>query len=146
MNNPQTPILVPALERATHAVGLWIDQTFREIGLTQGEAHILAFLAQHAPCSINNVHHSLGHKRSTLTSLLDRLEGSGWLTRQPHPESRRLVQVALTPEGQAVSEKVHRALSQLEERINAHLESADIAAFLWVTHAIEEATHDEPSR
>src|SRR5215472_2318726 len=100
MNKHDTSAIVPALERATHAVALWIEHAFADLRLTQAEAHVLAYLARHAPCSINDLHRSFGHKRSTLTSLLDRLEGRGWIRRAPHPASRRLVLVVLTEGGE----------------------------------------------
>ncbi|HEY7984604.1 MAG TPA: MarR family transcriptional regulator, partial [Ktedonobacterales bacterium] len=132
MNTPTKPPIVPALERATHAVALWIERAFAEPRLSQAEAHVLAYLAVHAPCSINDLHHSFGHKRSTLTSLLDRLERRGWLRRAAHPTSRRLVLVELTDGGRVVAERVAVAMSGLEARLAARVGQGDAAAFLRV--------------
>lgn len=138
MNTRTLPSLIPTLERATHAVALWIEQTLRDLRLTQAEAHILAYLARHSPCAINDLHHSFGHKRSTLTSLLDRLEGRGWIERKPHHASRRLVQVELTERGRQIGERVNTALQRLEERVVARVGADDAAAFLRVAHVLEE--------
>src|SRR5258708_4839145 len=89
MNTTDAPLIVPVLERATHAVALWIDRSFQDPRLTQSEAHVLAYLALHVPCSINDLHRSFGHKRSTLTSLLDRLEGRGWTQRERNTHDQR---------------------------------------------------------
>src|SRR5215469_14806636 len=105
MKTPESLHIIPTLEHATHALGLWIERTFPDLRLTQAEAHVLAYLADHAPCSINDLHHSFGHKRSTLTSLLDRLEGRGWIRRSAHPTSRRLVIVQLTDDGRTIAER-----------------------------------------
>src|SRR5215472_8563261 len=105
MKERDAPFLVPALERAAHAVALWLERALPDLRLTQAEAHVLAYLARHAPCTINDLHRSFGHKRSTLTSLLDRLEGRGWIRRAPHPTSRRLVQVELPSTGSPVAEQ-----------------------------------------
>ena len=64
--------LVPPIHRATHRIGLYLAE-LRDHGLSQGEAHILALLATAAPATIADLHRSLAHKRSTLTSILDRL-------------------------------------------------------------------------
>src|ERR1700736_3866128 len=64
--------LVHPVHRATHRIGLYLDD-LRERGLTQGEAHILALLAHSAPAKVADLHRGLAHKRSTLTSILDRL-------------------------------------------------------------------------
>jgi DNA-binding MarR family transcriptional regulator len=130
-------VLIPDVERATHAVALWIDRVFRDVRLTQGEAHVLAYLARHSPCTINDLHHSFGHKRSTLTSLLDRLEGRGWITRQPHHASRRLVQVELTESGRVVGERVHQMVAELEQRVMAQLTVGDAEAFQRVIQVLE---------
>lgn len=133
-----TSALVPALERATHAVALWIERAFPDLRLTQAEAHVLASLARHAPCAINDLHRSFGHKRSTLTSLLDRLEARGWIRRGAHPVSRRLVRVELTVAGRQVAERVSAALRDLEARVLARAGDADAAAFLRTTRVLEE--------
>jgi DNA-binding MarR family transcriptional regulator len=130
--------LVPALERATHAVGLWIERTFADLRLTQAEAHVLAALAEQAPCSINDLYHRFGHKRSTLTSLLDRLEERGWARRGAHPASRRLVLVELTEEGRVIADRTQAAVREVEARLMAHVDSADVAAFARVLSALEE--------
>jgi DNA-binding MarR family transcriptional regulator len=144
MNTRDTPLIVPALERVTHAVALWIDRSFRDLRLTQAEAHVLAYLARQAPCSINDLHRSFGHKRSTLTSLLDRLEGRGWTRRGPHPTSRRLVQVYLTDAGSQVAERVSAALRLVEEWVLTRIGRADAATFLRVLQVLEEELAHEP--
>jgi DNA-binding MarR family transcriptional regulator len=138
MNKPVIPPLVPVLERATHEVALWIERNFSELRLTQAEAHVLAYLGEHGTCSINDLHHSFGHKRSTLTSLLDRLESRGWICRTAHPTSRRLVQIELTNTGKPIAEQVSAAVRRLEERLLVRVGQEDAATFLRVLHGIEE--------
>ncbi|HEV2457244.1 MAG TPA: MarR family transcriptional regulator [Ktedonobacterales bacterium] len=138
MNERDSLAVVPAVERATHAVAVWIERTFADLRLTQAEAHVLAYLADNAPCTINELHHSFGHRRSTLTSLLDRLEQRGWVRRSAHPTSRRLVLVDLTDDGRPAAERVRVAVRELEQRIAARTGSQDIAAFRRVIQAVEE--------
>lgn len=138
MNEKNAPHLAPTLERATHALALWIEREFRDVGLSQAEAHVLAYLARHPAATINDLHTSFGHKRSTLTSILDRLEARGWVRRARHPTSRRLVALELTEAGVAIGERVSEALRAIEERVHARAGSAAIAAFLEVIHIFEE--------
>ena len=133
--------MVPALERATHAVALWIERSQSDFQLTQAEAHVLAYLAEHPTCSINDLHHSFGHKRSTLTSLLDRLEIRGWIQRDAHPSSRRLVQVRLTGSGRPIADRVGAEVGALESRVLARTGPEDVAAYLRVIRTLEEETH-----
>jgi DNA-binding MarR family transcriptional regulator len=82
--------LIPQIHRATHRIGLYLAD-LREFGLSQGEAHILAHLAKAAPATINDLHRGLAHKRSTLTSILDRLADRGLITREVGASDRRTV-------------------------------------------------------
>lgn len=138
MDNHDSLRLAPALEHATHALGLWVERAFGNVGLTQAEAHVLAYLAKHPDAAINDLHVSFGHKRSTLTSILDRLEARGWVRRVPHPSSRRLVAVELTEAGRAIGERASGALHAIEERVRAKMGDMAIDDFLAVIHALEE--------
>jgi DNA-binding MarR family transcriptional regulator len=80
--------LVPPIHRATHRIGLYLAD-LRDHDLSQGEAHILALLATAAPATIADLHRGLAHKRSTLTSILDRLAARGFITRAVGTDDRR---------------------------------------------------------
>ncbi|MGO8951208.1 MAG: MarR family winged helix-turn-helix transcriptional regulator [Ktedonobacterales bacterium] len=138
MNKHPAPLLVSTIERAAHAVALWTERSFEDLRLTQAEAHVLAFLAEHAPCSINELHHSFGHKRSTLTSLLDRLESRGWARREPHPTSRREVLVQLTDTGRPVADRVNAGVHDLERRVLARTSAESVATVQRVITILEE--------
>jgi DNA-binding MarR family transcriptional regulator len=143
MNEHDELPIVPALERATHTVALWVDATLRHLGVSQAEAHVLAYLARHPGGTINDLHASFGHKRSTLTGILDRLEGRGWLVRGAHPTSRRVVAIALTEAGQSVAAEVAAALHGLEERVRARVGGEAMAAYLRVLRALEATIVEE---
>ena len=140
MDSAAIPVIVPALERATHIVGLWIERSLEDLGLSQAEAHVLGYLALVQQCSINDLHRSFGHKRSTLTSILDRLEQRGLVRRSAHPLSRRLVMAQLTEAGQPLGERVGAMLQLLDNAIVERSSRADVEAFLRVIQAIEEGT------
>lgn len=138
MNKHDTPQLASALEHATHTLGLWIERTFGDVGLTQAEAHVLAYLARHPQAAINDLHTSFGHKRSTLTSILDRLEARGWVARGAHPASRRLVAVELTEAGQALGERISEAMRAVEERVRIHVGETAVVEMLALLRTLEE--------
>src|SRR5689334_8793262 len=89
--------LVPPIHRATHRIGLYLaalrGRQRRPEGLhydlSQGEAHILAHLATSGATTIGHLHRGLAHKRSTLTSILDRLTDRGLITREVGETDRR---------------------------------------------------------
>src|SRR5438067_13583348 len=104
------------VQRATHLLGLYADE-LREQQLTQGEAHILALLAESSPATVAELHRGLAHKRSTLTSILDRLVDRKLITRKVGESDRRTFVVDLTKQGQKLARRVKRHLTNLERRV-----------------------------
>ena len=132
--------LVPPIHRATHRIGLYLAG-LRDEALSQGEAHILALLATSGPSTIAELHRGLAHKRSTLTSILDRLAERGFVTRAVGSADRRTFVVTPTAKGRRVAARVHRHLSDLERAAAARVSSDDIRAFMKVLAAVEEEAH-----
>jgi DNA-binding MarR family transcriptional regulator len=132
--------LVPPIHRATHRIGLYLAD-LRDEGLSQGEAHILALLATSAPSTIAALHRGLAHKRSTLTSILDRLEQRGLITRTVGAEDRRTFVITPTPKGVQLAKRVHRHLTDLEEAVGRRVTADDVKGFLKVVSAVEEEAH-----
>jgi DNA-binding MarR family transcriptional regulator len=128
--------LVPAIHRATHRIGLYLADLSDE-GLSQGEAHILAHLAASGPATIAALHEGLAHKRSTLTSILDRLVERGLVTRQVSADDRRSFVIAPTAAGRQEATRVHRHLAALEAAVARELTSAERRTCLKVLAAIE---------
>jgi DNA-binding MarR family transcriptional regulator len=141
--------LVPPIHRATHRIGLYLAD-LREHGLSQGEAHILAHLATSAPATIADLHAGLAHKRSTLTSILDRLADRGLITREVGVADRRTFVIDTTAKGRTVAAQVHQHLSALEDAVGRRVTKDDVRRFLKVLAAVEElareATTAERSR
>jgi DNA-binding MarR family transcriptional regulator len=115
---------IPVIHRITHRIGLSIQ------GVSQGEAHILAHLASAGVCTIAELHRALGHKRSTLTSILDRLTERKWLVRRTSESDRRSFVIALTPTGRVRARKVLRHLEALERELEKSLTSEERRRFV----------------
>src|SRR4030095_7399958 len=132
--------LVHPVHRATHRIGLYLDD-LRERGLTQGEAHILALLAHSRRARVADLHRGLAHKRSTLTSILDRLAKRGLITRTVGETDRRTFVVRPTAKGRKLAEPVRRHLSALERAFPRRVTAADIRGFKKVVAALEQEAH-----
>ena len=103
--------LIPEVHRATHRIGIFLDS----LGITQGEGHILSHLAASGDTSIAELHRTLAHRRSTLTSILDRLAERQYISRESDPQDRRSFIVRLSTKGKTVAARVHRELARIEE-------------------------------
>jgi DNA-binding MarR family transcriptional regulator len=131
---------VHPVHRATHRIALYLDG-LREPGLTQGEAHILAMLADSAPAKVSDLHRGLAHKRSTLTSILDRLAKRGLITRKVGKTDRRTFVVTLTAKGRKLAGRVNRHLLALEREVARRVSAGDIKGFTKVVAMLEEEAH-----
>ena len=137
--------LVHPVHRATHRIGLYLD-ALRERGLTQGEAHILAILASSGRADVAHLHRGLAHKRSTLTSILDRLERRGLITREVGETDRRTFVVRVTAKGRKLAQRIQRHLTALERAVIDRVSAADIKGFHRVVEALEQEAHQRRSR
>jgi DNA-binding MarR family transcriptional regulator len=116
-----------------------MEQSLQELGITQAEAHVLGALADVRECSINDLHASFGHKRSTLTSILDRLEGRALIERAPHPTSRRSVLIRLTASGEDAARQVTDLLRSIEAAVVERVSPEDLHGFRRVLTALGES-------
>jgi DNA-binding MarR family transcriptional regulator len=133
--------LIPPIHRATHRIGLYLADR-REHGLSQGEAHILAQLAASSPATIAELHAGLAHKRSTLTSILDRLAERELITREPGIEDRRTFVIDTTARGRKVAEQIYHHMAALEDAVGGRVTKADILACLKVLAAVEDLARE----
>ena len=128
--------IIPDLHRATHRVAIYLERA-RALGVTQGEAHILAHLVAAGPCTIAELHRAFAHKRSTLTSILDRLVARGFIVRESSAVDRRTFVVRLTKTGERLARKVHEHLRSLEALALGRVTPQQVEGFLAVVGAIE---------
>jgi DNA-binding MarR family transcriptional regulator len=136
---------VPPIHRATHRIGLYLAD-LRDDNLSQGEAHILALLATAAPATIAELHRGLAHKRSTLTSILDRLDDRGLVTRTVGQTDRRTFVITPTAKGREVATRVKRHLTSLEHAVARRVSAEEVAAFLKVVSLVEQEAHARTSK
>lgn len=131
---------VHPIHRATHRIGLYLDK-LGEPGLTQGESHILALLADSSPARVSDLHRGLAHKRSTLTSILDRLAKRGLISRQVGTRDRRTFVIRLTAKGRKLARGVKGHLAQLERAVKNQVSANDLDGFNRVVSTLEQEAH-----
>jgi DNA-binding MarR family transcriptional regulator len=135
--------LIPAIHRVTHGIALFLHRE-RALRVTQAEAHILAHLASAGESTVNDLWRAFGHKRSTLTSILDRLATRGLITREPGSEDRRTVVIALTRAGAALATKVAARLAELEAQLLRHLPGGSATALVESLDEIARRLREAP--
>src|ERR1700678_991175 len=68
-------LLVFELRPSTHAAGVRVEALLADAGVSQGEAHVLALLADGTAHTVGDLQRGLAHRPSTLSGILDRLQG-----------------------------------------------------------------------
>jgi DNA-binding MarR family transcriptional regulator len=127
---------IPQVHRATHRIGLHIERL--GAGVNQGEAHILAHLAASDGATVAELHRAFAHKRSTLTSILDRLEERGLVDRRTDARDRRTFVISLTAQGRTLARRLSSHLAAFEASVLKRVSSRDAAAFARVLDALDE--------
>jgi DNA-binding MarR family transcriptional regulator len=132
---PAKPLrLIPEVHRATHRIGIYLDS----LGITQGEGHILSHLAAAGDSTIAELYRALAHRRSTLTSILDRLAKRQFITRESDPKDRRSFIIRLSRKGAVAAAHVHREMARIEESALKGLTGNQFRSIVRVLQALEK--------
>lgn len=88
----------------------------RSLGAINGEVPLpqfraLVILKRQGPCNAGELADAIGLHISTVTRLCDRLVTAELITREVRPENRREVELAITPAGSILVERVWSARS-----------------------------------
>lgn len=129
------------IHKASREVSVYFERLMGDSGMQPQEGHLLSYLRSYAPCPIADVIAVFGLRGSTATSVLDRLEERGLLTRRPNPDDRRSFLIDLTAEGRKVAETVQTFVDGLERAIAKKVTARQEAGFRAVMDAIHEVTN-----
>ena len=82
------------------------DRFFSRFGLTDTQFNILMILGEHRDGGLSQqgLSEHLIVTKSNVVGLIDRLEKSGYVSRNPHPTDRRFNQIVLTRKGERLVE------------------------------------------
>jgi|SRR5579872_969802 len=98
-------------------------------GLTASRAHLLLVLADRGPCSQRQLAGVLKVTPRTITALVDGLQSTGFVTREPDPGDRRIARVTMTARGQAAAHRLLEGRSRLARELFADLPPRRFQAF-----------------
>jgi MarR family transcriptional regulator, organic hydroperoxide resistance regulator len=131
-----SPSALLALQRATHATLQVLMAELVDLGLTASEINALANLADGHGRTISELGASAGTRPTTLTSVLDRLERRGHITRGTRQGDRRVVVIELTASGRLTADTIRQTMDAVESRTLDGLPAETIAAFHTVLRAL----------
>ena len=129
--------VVRRMHRAAREVVALVEEVAAAAGLTATELDVLGVLVDRAPSVVAGLLDESGYKPSTLTSILDRLAGRGWVSRETHPDDRRSFVVALTPAGRRAARTLEARLAPIEREVARRIPRADVDTILGLLTRLE---------
>src|SRR3954447_8679291 len=120
---PSARICFLLSQLGSHAGALFAEQTAR-LGLTPSQAGVIRLIGRTPGVSQKELAERLGTAQSRVVALLDGLESAGLSTRTRRSGDRRVQEVRLTEEGQAVLRRLRSAAEAQEAALTAGLEDA----------------------
>jgi DNA-binding MarR family transcriptional regulator len=135
---PSSWSAVLALQRATHATLQVLAAELVDLDLTASEINALANLADGRGRTVSELGAAVGTRPTTLTSVLDRLERRGHITRGARPGDRRAVLIELTSTGRLTAATIRQTITDLEHRALGGLPADAIAGLRAALQALTE--------
>ena len=106
------------MRRVLLAITQDTDKRLEPHGLTHAQWGPLFFLRKSGSATVAELARELQTDPGAMTRMLDRLEAKGLCRRVRSTDDRRVVNLALTPEGQRAADRIPVALAEV---MNAHL-------------------------
>lgn len=101
-----------------------------EQDLTATQWAVLAKLLERGPCSQNRLGRRTAMDAATIKGVVDRLGRRGLIETRPDPEDGRRLEVALTPAGQALAERMVPNALRITDETLAPLDEAERATLI----------------
>ena len=112
--------LVGSLVRLMHVLQDLYAETSRPLGLTPQQAHLICVLLD-GPLGMTELSRIMSIERSSLTSMVDRLERRSLVARSADPSDRRACHIALTDDGRTLAHQAHNAYTTRVEALTTDL-------------------------
>ncbi len=98
--------------------------------LTAVQYAALVAIRAHPEVDATRLSQLIAFDRSTIGSVLDRLQAKGWVLRTPSPTDRRVKLLRITLEGERLLRQVEPAVRRVQQRLLEPLPAADRATLL----------------
>ena len=119
------PPVTRSVHGAYHLLMRRLSASVGEHGLDPSEALILAWLLRNPGCAPTVTRQALGFHRSTLSSILNRLERDGLLSREPRPFGGRRFELNLTRGGTVMAGLAEAVIRDVEADLRQYTTKAE---------------------
>jgi DNA-binding MarR family transcriptional regulator len=122
--------LIFLLSKAQHKLATYLKKTLAEqqVKITGVQTGIL-FLLKRKACTMTELSKELSIDNSAITGMVDRLERSGFATREFNPSDRRTYLISITPLGLEEIEKAKDVVHAVNDKIKNGFTEEEIEVF-----------------
>jgi len=127
------------LSRATWAMNNFMNRMLKEGGLADISVAYFAVLQalwDEDGLNISDLGDRAYLEKSTMTSLIDRMEGAGLLRREDHPTDRRAYKICLTARGKELEEKLDQVVSRVHKHLTRGILEKDLQKSIEVCRSL----------
>lgn len=124
---PFTRLLDQLLEISL-LIGRDMTESLGRLGLTPARTHLLWELSHRGPSTQRVLADALDVSARNVTGLVDGLEATGFVTREPHPGDRRATLVTLTPSGAELMAEMKQGQEEFARLLFAELSPGQATA------------------
>lgn len=114
----------------TVLLGEDMRQALARDNLTESRVQLLWVLGMHGPSTQRSLAEALHVSPRNITGLVDGLEQTGFVTREPHPDDRRAILVSPTPQGTKTLDELQKGQRELAEQLFGPMSPQERAQFV----------------
>lgn len=112
--------------------GRIFEQILKESGIDEfngAQGRILYILWEHGAVSLTEIGKMTSLAKTTLTSMIDRMEEKGLVKREQHPSDRRVILIHLTPAAKKLQDDYNSLSDRINEFYYKGFSEEEVAAF-----------------
>ena len=109
--------LGPRLKSLCNALAQAANRSAEEAGLTGAQAFMMDYIARHQPLYARDLERHFRLRHPTVSGIVQRLEGKGFLVCAPEETDRRCKRLWLTEQGQQANSLAVQRLKQVEQAL-----------------------------
>jgi DNA-binding MarR family transcriptional regulator len=117
------------------------DARLAPLDLNLTQASLLGYVAEFGPTTQTRLADRLGIGRAAIGSVVDRLEARDLVERRPDPDDRRVWQVAITPNGRRLVDRIAEVDAVLRAELRYGIGREERQALAWVMTRLQQNLH-----
>lgn len=125
--------------RVMRRISAFYEERLAPFGLTPSQYLLFNVLWMEDGIGLGELGERVTLDAATLTGLIDRMEKSGYVERQPNPGDRRSVLVFLTPKAREVGPKILAFANELDCKLKKQFTPEEMAVFEKVLNSLASA-------